>query len=75
MFPTPVPSKAGGWGPWKAEICNSGCLEKSKGFQIKRRLCNNPTPVNTDRGCEGSSYEVQICKDEKVDELITDSLN
>lgn len=56
----------GGWGPWNLGACTSGCTFKSKGYQEKRRVCNKPLPVNTDSGCDGSSFEVGLCKDEKI---------
>lgn len=56
----------GGWGPWKKSSCTSGCIEKSLGYQTKQRYCSNPVPVNTDQGCEGSSYTVGLCDDTRV---------
>ncbi|XP_058447039.1 A disintegrin and metalloproteinase with thrombospondin motifs adt-2-like [Malaya genurostris] len=56
----------GGWSEWDIGDCNSGCLEHSKGFQQKSRRCDNPKPVNTDAGCEGSAYDVTVCNDEKL---------
>lgn len=62
----PVKVVPGGWSKWVDGKCSSGCLQKSRGFQMKRRYCNNPTPVNTDQGCEGSSVKFALCKDENV---------
>lgn len=56
----------GGWSEWKESSCSSGCIEKSKGNVVKRRSCNNPTPVNTDKGCSGPSVEFGLCNDQKV---------
>lgn len=56
----------GGWGQWKTNKCKSECIVKSKGFQNRSRLCDNPRPVNTDEGCEGVAYDVHLCKDEWV---------
>ncbi|XP_063905245.1 A disintegrin and metalloproteinase with thrombospondin motifs adt-2-like [Zophobas morio] len=64
--PKPIKVVPGGWGPWKETKCSSGCIEKSRGFQTKKRECNNPRPVSTDSGCQGSSIEFGICKDEKL---------
>ncbi|CAH1114535.1 unnamed protein product, partial [Psylliodes chrysocephalus] len=65
-LPKPIKVIPGGWGPWKEESCNSGCIEKSMGHTIKRRQCNNPPPVNTDQGCMGSGVEFGLCNDKKV---------
>lgn len=56
--------KEGGWGPWKEESCQSGCIEGAKGAKARRRLCNNPLPKNTLAGCEGLGYDISLCKDE-----------
>lgn len=56
----------GGWSPWKSGQCQSGCIHKSHGYLSKNRNCDNPKPVNTDKGCEGSSYDKVLCKDDKV---------
>lgn len=56
----------GGWGPWKSKECKSECLAKSMGYQVKERKCNNPVPLNTDKGCEGPSYEHVLCKDSDI---------
>lgn len=41
-------------------------MQLFSGYHTKHRQCNNPTPVNTEEGCEGSSFEVELCKDDKV---------
>ncbi|KRT81540.1 Peptidase, partial [Oryctes borbonicus] len=64
--PKPIVAKPGDWGPWKLGDCKSGCLEKSKGYQKRERKCNNPPPFNTDKGCEGPSYQHTLCKDSKI---------
>lgn len=56
----------GGWSPWKTSKCASACIQKSKGFQTRRRVCDNPKPVNTNEGCDGSSYDVELCDDSRV---------
>ncbi|XP_049961994.1 A disintegrin and metalloproteinase with thrombospondin motifs adt-2-like [Schistocerca serialis cubense] len=56
----------GGWSAWKPEACTSGCIIKSKGFQRRRRSCDNPKPVNTEEGCPGPSFDVVLCKDDKL---------
>ncbi|KAJ8975003.1 hypothetical protein NQ317_013313 [Molorchus minor] len=64
--PKPVKIIPGGWGPWQEGSCHSGCLEKSMGHTMKRRFCNNPAPVHTDRGCEGPSVEFGLCIDDEI---------
>ncbi|XP_037913532.1 A disintegrin and metalloproteinase with thrombospondin motifs adt-2-like isoform X2 [Hermetia illucens] len=56
----------GGWSPWKTSKCASACIQKSKGFQTRRRVCDNPKPVNTNEGCDGSSYDVELCDDSRI---------
>lgn len=53
----------GGWSNWKISQCSSGCVLKSKGYQERRRTCDNPIPQNTDEGCDGNSYDVVLCDD------------
>lgn len=65
----PLKITPGGWGPWKAEECASGCISKSKGYQSRHRKCDSPAPINTDEGCDGSSYDKVLCKDDKVSKL------
>lgn len=65
----PVKVRPGGWSQWNLDKCSSGCLTNSKGFQNRQRDCNNPTPINTDEGCEGNSYETVLCKDNNVSHL------
>ncbi|XP_055633094.1 A disintegrin and metalloproteinase with thrombospondin motifs adt-2-like [Toxorhynchites rutilus septentrionalis] len=62
----PVQVVKGGWSDWVVEDCNSGCLERSKGFQQRTRRCDSPKPVNTDAGCEGSTFDVVVCDDMKL---------
>ncbi len=56
----------GGWSPWKKSKCKSSCITDSKGYQLRRRECNNPVPVNTDQGCEGPAHGVFLCDDRKL---------
>ncbi|XP_063221018.1 A disintegrin and metalloproteinase with thrombospondin motifs adt-1-like [Bacillus rossius redtenbacheri] len=56
----------GGWSDWKPGKCSSGCIIKSRGFQARKRTCDNPKPVNTEEGCEGPSFDVVLCKDDKI---------
>ncbi|XP_057670635.1 A disintegrin and metalloproteinase with thrombospondin motifs adt-2-like [Diorhabda carinulata] len=65
-LPKPIKVVPGGWSSWKQGVCNSGCIINSMGHTSKRRLCNNPIPVNTDQGCEGSGIEFGLCNDNKV---------
>ncbi|XP_012228906.2 A disintegrin and metalloproteinase with thrombospondin motifs adt-2-like isoform X1 [Linepithema humile] len=49
------------WSEWKKDICQSGCLQKSKGVLAKRRICkhrNRETP-----NCVGPYYDVVLCDD------------
>ncbi|XP_058814760.1 A disintegrin and metalloproteinase with thrombospondin motifs adt-1-like [Topomyia yanbarensis] len=62
----PINVIKGGWSDWDIGDCNSGCLKHSRGFQQRTRRCDNPKPVNTDTGCEGSSFDVTVCDDEQL---------
>ncbi|GLH04748.1 A disintegrin and metalloproteinase with thrombospondin motifs 3 [Gryllus bimaculatus] len=63
---SPAKEVAGGWGPWKEEACASGCLVKSRGYQARRRACDNPPPAHNARGCDGSPVDVALCSDDKL---------
>ncbi|CAH1393194.1 unnamed protein product [Nezara viridula] len=56
----------GEWSEWSTDKCQSGCILNSKGFRSRKRVCNNPSPVNTNEGCDGLSYEVLLCSDNKI---------
>ncbi|XP_075215105.1 A disintegrin and metalloproteinase with thrombospondin motifs adt-1-like [Lycorma delicatula] len=56
----------GDWSKWTEEKCTSGCILKSKGYQLKSRTCDNPEPINTDEGCEGLAFEIKLCSDESI---------
>lgn len=56
----------GGWSAWQLDECESGCLRGSMGFQRRRRRCDNPVPVHSSGGCEGSAYDTVGCDDVKV---------
>lgn len=62
----PVKVVPGGWSEWKLGSCSSGCITKSRSFQQRHRTCDNPKPVNTEEGCEGSSFDVVLCKVDKI---------
>ncbi|CAB3373818.1 Hypothetical predicted protein [Cloeon dipterum] len=63
----PLTEFPGGWSAWKEDgKCSSGCIKDSKGSQNKRRACDNPKPVNTDEGCDGPSFSVGLCDDNKM---------
>lgn len=49
------------WGPWKTSNCKTECIKFSKGFQTKRRTCNDSEDL-----CEGSSFSVVLCDDKNV---------
>ncbi|CAG5100413.1 Similar to adt-1: A disintegrin and metalloproteinase with thrombospondin motifs adt-1 (Caenorhabditis elegans) [Cotesia congregata] len=58
-----------GWSKWKEFSCISGCIKKSKGSKIRRRICNNSQNTNGQQfneDCKGPHYDVMICKDEKL---------
>lgn len=58
--------RKGGWSAWQVGECESGCLLGSRGFQRRRRRCDNPVPVPPNENCEGSSYDTVRCDDVKV---------
>ncbi|XP_047368388.1 A disintegrin and metalloproteinase with thrombospondin motifs 2-like isoform X3 [Vespa velutina] len=58
--------REGGWSDWKVGPCSSGCLQRSKGARQRHRSCDNPLPINTEAGCEGWHYDVQLCKDDRL---------
>ncbi|XP_071455114.1 A disintegrin and metalloproteinase with thrombospondin motifs adt-2-like [Hetaerina americana] len=62
----PIKPIKGGWSDWKSSGCSSGCIEKSKGYQERRRVCDNPKPVYSNDGCEGPSFDVTTCVDDKL---------
>lgn len=62
-LPKPLEIVKGGWSEWKHERCISGCITNAKGYQIRRRVCDNPKPKNTFEGCEGNSFETVLCDD------------
>ena len=33
---------------------------------MRKRTCTNPTPVNTDEGCDGNSFDIVLCKDDQI---------
>ncbi|KAF7280146.1 hypothetical protein GWI33_006323 [Rhynchophorus ferrugineus] len=66
QLPKPVKVVPGGWSNWKEGTCSSGCIKDSKGIQMSTRQCNNPVPVNTDQGCEGSNRQFSFCSDNKL---------
>ncbi|XP_051167206.1 A disintegrin and metalloproteinase with thrombospondin motifs adt-2-like isoform X2 [Leptopilina boulardi] len=49
------------WSNWREESCKSGCLQKSHGYRLRRRICENP--LNT---CQGYSFDVQLCNDVRL---------
>ncbi|XP_011647364.1 A disintegrin and metalloproteinase with thrombospondin motifs adt-2 [Pogonomyrmex barbatus] len=57
-------SQKDSWSEWKESSCSSGCLQKSKGAQVRRRFCENRN--HTTRDCKGLYYDVLLCKDEKL---------
>ncbi|XP_045102355.1 A disintegrin and metalloproteinase with thrombospondin motifs adt-1-like isoform X1 [Portunus trituberculatus] len=57
---------AGGWGAWEHGECRSGCVEGGTGYQLSRRKCNTPAPVNSVAGCLGTETKRSLCNDVKV---------
>ncbi|XP_069798458.1 hemicentin-1 [Narcine bancroftii] len=50
----------GNWSPWQAwNDCSATC---GGGEQRRRRLCNNPVPMNGGRSCPGDSSQVSRCR-------------
>ncbi|KAJ8880452.1 hypothetical protein PR048_016922 [Dryococelus australis] len=43
----------------------AGTVVRARSFQTRKRTCDNPKPVNTEEGCEGPSFDVLLCKDDK----------
>ncbi|KAF3423109.1 hypothetical protein E2986_06737 [Frieseomelitta varia] len=56
----------GGWSEWKTGPCKSGCLLRSSGAQTRQRYCDRPTPKYTETGCQGSHYDVLLCRDDSL---------
>ncbi|XP_061192824.1 A disintegrin and metalloproteinase with thrombospondin motifs 18-like [Saccostrea echinata] len=73
---TPGVVRHGGWGPWTRWYpCSRSC---GSGLTVRRRLCNNPSPLNYP-GCNGGDaegYEARICNSQPCpgDSLNTDTL-
>lgn len=57
--------RKGSWSEWKEGSCASGCLHRSKGARVRRRLCENRSR-RTARDCKGLYYDVLLCKDERL---------
>ncbi|XP_012229255.2 A disintegrin and metalloproteinase with thrombospondin motifs adt-2-like isoform X1 [Linepithema humile] len=49
------------WSEWKEDACQSGCLQKSKGVLVKRRICKHRNSETTN--CVGPYYDVNLCDD------------
>lgn len=48
------------WGSWKTSNCKSECIKYGKGYQVKRRFCNQPDL------CIGPSLSVGLCNDSSL---------
>ncbi|XP_010851375.1 PREDICTED: hemicentin-1 isoform X2 [Bison bison bison] len=51
-----VPGGFSQWSAWRP--CSATC---GKGIQKRSRLCNNPSPANGGKPCQGSDSEMQNC--------------
>ena len=50
---------AGSWGNWENwDTCTVTC---GNGTQSRSRTCNNPTPSNGGKACQGRTKDKQIC--------------
>ena len=56
----------GGWSSWIPSPCQSGCLEKSKGFAREKRTCASPKPKNSITYCEGTDVRGGLCDDSMI---------
>ena len=49
----------GNWGPWSIfGECSKTC---GGGMKYRKRNCDNPSPANGGKDCQGSSDEAQHC--------------
>uniref|UniRef100_A0A8C4X5W9 Sema domain-containing protein n=1 Tax=Erpetoichthys calabaricus TaxID=27687 RepID=A0A8C4X5W9_ERPCA len=54
-------SRNGGWTPWTAwSVCSTSC---GIGFQVRQRMCSNPTPRHGGRVCVGQNREERYCNE------------
>lgn len=49
------------YGPWKVTNCKSNCIKYGKGYQAKRRFCNEPGST-----CDGASSAISLCDDRRI---------
>merc|ERR1711892_1600874 len=56
----------GKWSEWKRESCQSGCTEKSVGFRLKTRECQQSRLVHTLDGCRGPATGMDFCDDSAI---------
>lgn len=45
------------WSPWST--CTKTC---GRGQKYRKRECSAPKPINGGRMCEGSAFEMKLCK-------------
>ncbi|XP_022218068.2 semaphorin-5A isoform X1 [Drosophila obscura] len=68
--PCPVPkppSVDGGWGPWgEWSECSAQC---GGGFRMRRRECNDPTPLNGGLDCPGCRLDYEDCNMQSCSEV------
>ncbi|KAH8268722.1 hypothetical protein KR018_000031, partial [Drosophila ironensis] len=68
--PCPVPEPQavnGGWGPWgEWSECSAQC---GGGFRMRRRECNDPTPLNGGTECPGCRLDYEECNMQSCQEV------
>ncbi|XP_060579908.1 A disintegrin and metalloproteinase with thrombospondin motifs adt-1-like [Ruditapes philippinarum] len=56
----PVDGQFGFWGYWSE--CNQNC---GGGSRTRTRSCNNPTPANGGKDCEGDKSQSELCNEQQ----------
>lgn len=67
--PCPEPRKPidGGWGPFGPwSECSATC---SSGYRFRRRMCDDPQPLNGGNECPGCSIEFEKCNSQPCPEV------
>ncbi|XP_066247328.1 semaphorin 5c [Euwallacea similis] len=59
--PCPAQSTDGGWSAWSGwSTCSANC---GKGYRIRQRQCDSPSPNNGGQYCKGNDIEYETCND------------